>query len=116
MFQQISKSKVRHSKHTNCMLVFYGATFLPFSNNMCCLGSSLVSFCLHVGNVRHFSYCLQCRFPLWQNWEVCSATCGGGEKVRGRSVRIPQKAEGKPCDASLREVGQCIPNVTNVGR
>lgn len=50
---------------------------------------------------------VDCVMTEWQKWEDCSATCGGGEKVRGRSILTPHKAEGKPCEASLREVAQC---------
>ena len=42
----------------------------------------------------------------WSRWGSCSATCGGGVRVRTRVTETPNEDGGRPC-GSLREIDTC---------
>jgi len=49
-----------------------------------------------------------CLWSHWDDWGACSASCGGGEKVRQRQIIIMPNSSGEPCeDAPSMEVRSC---------
>eukprot|EP00439_Symbiodinium_sp_Y106_P020041 s4331_g2.t1 len=46
----------------------------------------------------------------WVDWSVCQFTCGGGESIRTRKVRIMAQGHGKACDGNDRESRECTKN------
>jgi len=48
-----------------------------------------------------------CEIADWSDWSQCTASCGGGQKVRTREVlELPQGA-GKECSEALKETDRC---------
>lgn len=50
---------------------------------------------------------IDCMFREWDHWDDCTASCGGGQKVRSRSIKWPNKGGGKGCDGSVSEIAAC---------
>ena len=51
---------------------------------------------------------LDCQYSPWDAWGGCSATCGGGQKVRQRAIAQVNNEFGEPCKHSaLTEVAPC---------
>lgn len=48
-----------------------------------------------------------CVLSEWQEWSMCSQTCGGGQMGRKRSVLRPSKRGGKPCEDSVDSTEAC---------
>lgn len=49
-----------------------------------------------------------CKWGQWSEWGACSQKCGGGNKVRDRSVEIAPRKSGKMCEAlSKSEMTSC---------
>ena len=48
-----------------------------------------------------------CIFGTWEGWSKCSATCGGGQTRRERSVARPSVGGGTPCQGDLLQMVQC---------
>ena len=47
-------------------------------------------------------------FTVWSEYSKCSATCGGGTQVRGRSCTEPAPAHGgKECEGETVEEREC---------
>eukprot|EP00746_Dinoflagellata_sp_MGD_P149407 gnl/MRDRNA2_/MRDRNA2_81439_c0_seq1.p1 gnl/MRDRNA2_/MRDRNA2_81439_c0~~gnl/MRDRNA2_/MRDRNA2_81439_c0_seq1.p1 ORF type:complete len:3654 (+),score=523.54 gnl/MRDRNA2_/MRDRNA2_81439_c0_seq1:90-11051(+) len=79
---------------------------MPIGNGKPCTGSqSEVQPC----KISKCTYDEQdCALSLWSEWSTCSTTCGGGTKMRQRSISTEPKAGGKPCIAvSLSETTPC---------
>mmetsp|Transcript_23708 Transcript_23708/g.50644 ORF Transcript_23708/g.50644 Transcript_23708/m.50644 type:complete len:1561 (+) Transcript_23708:103-4785(+) len=53
---------------------------------------------------------VDCMLSEWEGWSTCSATCGGGQHIRSRSVVQHPKNQGKPCDRALSEMHECARN------
>ncbi|CAE7205144.1 HMCN1, partial [Symbiodinium necroappetens] len=51
-----------------------------------------------------------CVWNDWVDWSVCQFTCGGGESIRTRKVRIMAQGHGKACDGNARESRECTKN------
>ena len=50
---------------------------------------------------------VDCQWEKWSAWESCSATCGGGVKIRIRDVEIQPKCGGTNCPGSFTEIMSC---------
>jgi len=50
---------------------------------------------------------VDCVVSLWGEWGECSRTCDGGQRERKRDIKTPAAFNGKPCEASLKEVEGC---------
>jgi len=50
---------------------------------------------------------VDCIVGPWDEWTDCSASCGGGERFRERTIQQPATHGGKPCEGKLREVSGC---------
>eukprot|EP00930_Biecheleria_cincta_P096731 TRINITY_DN88536_c0_g1_i1.p1 TRINITY_DN88536_c0_g1~~TRINITY_DN88536_c0_g1_i1.p1 ORF type:complete len:1777 (+),score=234.93 TRINITY_DN88536_c0_g1_i1:51-5333(+) len=48
-----------------------------------------------------------CQISEWESWAPCTATCGGGQMSRLRSIVTPNKPGGVPCNDTLSEVQAC---------
>ncbi|CAJ1337729.1 unnamed protein product [Effrenium voratum] len=48
-----------------------------------------------------------CLFSQWEGWATCSASCGGGEHTRSRSIAREAKNNGLPCIGALSEISEC---------
>lgn len=48
-----------------------------------------------------------CVISEWGPWEECSKTCDGGEQQRSRSIEVPAKFGGEPCEETLAEIRGC---------
>lgn len=53
---------------------------------------------------------VDCVWNDWVDWSVCQFTCGGGESIRTRKVRIMAQGHGKACDGNDRESRECTKN------
>ncbi|CAE7553253.1 HMCN1 [Symbiodinium natans] len=49
----------------------------------------------------------ECQMGDWEEWQICSHTCGTGERKRSRSILIPAADNGPPCDDATEEVEPC---------
>lgn len=50
---------------------------------------------------------VDCELSGWEEWSVCSQSCGGGQRERSRSIVQESQDLGAPCDAVVREVEGC---------
>ncbi|CAD7936493.1 unnamed protein product [Amoebophrya sp. A120] len=50
---------------------------------------------------------VDCQFSDWSAWSECSAECGGGEKLRTRSILAHATNGGKICEGDLQETAGC---------
>jgi len=51
---------------------------------------------------------VDCKMAEWTAWSDCSAECGGGQKIRTRAIKTPEKNEGKPCDnEEMKQTAAC---------
>lgn len=48
-----------------------------------------------------------CVFSLWNEWSLCSKTCGGGQSSRSRVIDSHAQEDGKQCAGTLLEVKPC---------
>lgn len=48
-----------------------------------------------------------CVIEDWQDWTVCSASCGGGQRSRIRGVIQPSANGGEPCSGDLESTQGC---------
>jgi len=48
-----------------------------------------------------------CQFSDWSGWGTCTATCGGGQITRSRSVQRHAQGYGAGCNGGLEEVRAC---------
>jgi len=48
-----------------------------------------------------------CVVSNWDEWEPCTATCGGGQKERARHILSTARNNGIPCDDELLETASC---------
>ncbi|CAE7632321.1 HMCN1 [Symbiodinium microadriaticum] len=49
----------------------------------------------------------RCQIGDWEEWQICSHSCGTGERKRSRSILIPAADDGPPCDDETEEVEPC---------
>jgi len=49
----------------------------------------------------------RCQIGDWEEWQICSHSCGSGERKRSRSILIPAADNGPPCDDETEEVEPC---------
>lgn len=63
-------------------------------------GIDLPEKCLPAPNV-------DCEFTNWEPWSECSASCGGGQHVRSRSIAKHPQHYGKACSEALAEIAAC---------
>jgi len=52
-----------------------------------------------------------CSMAVWSQWSTCSSTCYGGRQQRRRDVQESAVWPGKPCDASMEEIRECMHGV-----
>jgi len=50
---------------------------------------------------------VDCQVSLWQQWGVCSVTCGIGQRIRQRNLQNNPHNAGKHCDRSLVVTKAC---------
>jgi len=48
-----------------------------------------------------------CQLGSWGAWSECSATCGGGERLRGRNITQRPVNGGAACEGPLKQVSEC---------
>merc|ERR1719174_3133605 len=64
-----------------------------------------------IGPLKETSGCfdtpVDCELSEWTNWQACDQTCGGGQKLRTRTLVTPASAGGKCPRSSIRETGTC---------
>lgn len=48
-----------------------------------------------------------CGLADWGAWSACTASCGGGQRDRQRSIATPEKNGGKPCEGAMTELQAC---------
>uniref|UniRef100_A0A7S4VRZ9 Spondin-like TSP1 domain-containing protein n=1 Tax=Alexandrium monilatum TaxID=311494 RepID=A0A7S4VRZ9_9DINO len=48
-----------------------------------------------------------CQVSDWQEWSMCSASCGTGQRQRSRTVLQSRDIDGAGCNLHLSEVGRC---------
>lgn len=53
---------------------------------------------------------VDCLWDTWVDWSVCQFSCGGGESVRTRKVKIMATGNGAACDTNDRETRVCNKN------
>lgn len=53
---------------------------------------------------------VDCVWDSWVDWSVCQFSCGGGESVRTRKVKIMAHGDGAACDTNDRETRVCNKN------
>lgn len=53
---------------------------------------------------------VDCLWEDWREWSVCQFTCGGGQAMRTRKVKIMAQGSGAACDDNVRETRQCAKN------
>ncbi|CAK9027555.1 unnamed protein product [Durusdinium trenchii] len=58
----------------------------------------------HCGNSKRVQNCV---IAEWDDWTVCSATCGGGQKERSRRILQESANGGEPCSDFLAEIESC---------
>ncbi|CAJ1341966.1 unnamed protein product [Effrenium voratum] len=51
-----------------------------------------------------------CVWGDWVDWSVCQFTCGGGESIRTRKVKLMAQGDGKACDGKTKETRDCTKN------
>lgn len=50
---------------------------------------------------------VDCNLSNWDEWAVCSVTCGAGQTERNREIANPASGGGKGCDGKLQEIKDC---------
>lgn len=58
---------------------------------------------------------VDCVLSDWNEWNECSATCGGGQHVREREIDRHPVGRGKTCDDPLSEIRECSPERCSAG-
>lgn len=48
-----------------------------------------------------------CIWSEWADWTACTATCGGGVKVRQRSIKEKASGKGKICPGAIKQEAHC---------
>jgi len=51
-----------------------------------------------------------CKISTWGAWTTCDQICGGGQKMRMRTIESPQKNGGKCAGGSMSEITPCASN------
>eukprot|EP00441_Pelagodinium_beii_P023760 CAMPEP_0197667352 /NCGR_PEP_ID=MMETSP1338-20131121/66005_1 /TAXON_ID=43686 ORGANISM="Pelagodinium beii, Strain RCC1491" /NCGR_SAMPLE_ID=MMETSP1338 /ASSEMBLY_ACC=CAM_ASM_000754 /LENGTH=1174 /DNA_ID=CAMNT_0043246569 /DNA_START=290 /DNA_END=3814 /DNA_ORIENTATION=- len=51
---------------------------------------------------------VDCEWAEWQNWRLCSATCGWGQSLRMRLVKTPPSNGGAECDGNQSAYKECL--------
>eukprot|EP00929_Paragymnodinium_shiwhaense_P115839 TRINITY_DN8499_c0_g4_i1.p1 TRINITY_DN8499_c0_g4~~TRINITY_DN8499_c0_g4_i1.p1 ORF type:complete len:3773 (+),score=615.61 TRINITY_DN8499_c0_g4_i1:363-11321(+) len=50
---------------------------------------------------------VDCMWLEWDNWRVCSQSCGGGHMRRIRNTKVAAANGGKPCVGEHKDVAEC---------
>lgn len=58
-------------------------------------------------NQGHCNIATDCLLAEWDEWSKCSATCGGGQQFRHRTIETPSQHMGKGCIDELAEIRGC---------
>eukprot|EP00913_Durusdinium_trenchii_P010721 g10059.t1 len=53
---------------------------------------------------------VDCQWDDWVDWSVCQFSCGGGQSVRTRKVKIMAQGNGVACDNNDKETRVCNKN------
>ncbi|CAE7555101.1 Hmcn1 [Symbiodinium pilosum] len=53
------------------------------------------------------NHCVNCRWADWSSWNDCSASCGGGNQTRARTVTVPKEGRGEDCVGNDTETRTC---------
>jgi len=63
------------------------------------------------GSLREMEPCgrtrRDCSTSQWTEWGDCDEKCGGGQRLRRRTIEVEAKHGGKPCPSVLQEVAGC---------
>jgi len=51
--------------------------------------------------------CVDCEYYAWGPWDDCSASCGGGSRMRVREIAVQHEGGGRPCPGNATEVESC---------
>eukprot|EP00434_Breviolum_minutum_P043093 symbB.v1.2.038389.t1/scaffold5957.1/size24395/3 len=69
-------------------------------------GHAIIDMSGHVGHVAaalHSKEDVDCVWADWTDWSVCQFTCGGGESIRTRKVKVMAQGEGQSCEGSTKD-------------
>lgn len=76
-------------------------------------GHAVIDMSGHVGHVAaalHSKEDVDCVWADWTDWSVCQFTCGGGESIRTRKVKVMAQGEGQSCEGSTKDTRECTKN------
>lgn len=75
-----------------------------------CAGALEQTWPCHQGELSeecHGSPPVDCELSAWTEWSNCSSSCGGGERLRTRGIKVQPQNGGAGCIGPLKEVKEC---------